>query len=88
MASAALAYDPRQWETLAGRLMLAHLEDDAELRDYYREQIANESGYNGENFGLADTAAFIFASGYRDPANRERARQHLTDFLLMIAESA
>lgn len=87
MASA-LTYDPRQWETLAARLMLAHLEDDRELRDYYREQIASETGYNGENFQLADTAAFIFASGYRDPANRERARVHLTDFLLMVAESA
>ncbi|WP_065125061.1 hypothetical protein [Mycobacterium colombiense] len=85
---AALTYNPRQWEPLAARLMLAWLEDDPELRDYYREQIANESGYNGEHFALADCAAYIFAAGYTVPASRERARVHLTEFLLKIAESA
>lgn len=85
---AALTYNPRLWEPLAARLMLAHLEDDLEVRDLYVELVRSDSNCDSEYFALADSTAHIFASGYTVAATRELARQHLFTFLEKILEPA
>lgn len=80
------AYDPYTWEPLAARLMLAHMEDDRDMRAFYVESIRRESNCTDETFALADCTARIFAMGYIGEENRERVRVHLTSFIQMMDE--
>lgn len=76
-----VTYDRRQFHTLSARLILAHLEEDADMRCFYRDVVLHESGLPPEAFVFADATAELFAKGYKTPAARERARKELTSFL-------
>jgi hypothetical protein len=66
--------------------MLAWLEDDPEMRDFYIAEIRRQSDCNDRTFALADCAARLFANGYVGEENRERVREHLTSFIQQMAE--
>ncbi|OBC08985.1 hypothetical protein A5784_06305 [Mycobacterium sp. 852013-50091_SCH5140682] len=69
----------RNCNILACRLLLAYLEPDEELREYYVMQVKAESDLPGHAFDLADWTAFSAAKVWS--ANPVRARKMLLDKL-------
>lgn len=76
-----VVFSRNEWQRLSARLMLAHLEDDEDLRAFYRDLVRYESGVSAESFTFADTTAHTFAQGYVTPEARERVRAQLTNYL-------
>jgi hypothetical protein len=76
-----VTYDRRQFRRLSARLLLAHLEDDPDMRGFYRDLVRHESGLPEEAFILADSTAELFARGYPNATTRENVRKELTTFL-------